>query len=1007
MFNIRETLIVQHNVRHYANNLHALHSDWDSLNPDVILLNSTSIPKNPGKDYKLPTNIKYKDYKVYETEQGEHNGSAILVKRSLQHSVTKTGSEHLLAITLTTNKGLLTLSTYYRPFKDTKQNSSIPHLLFKQLFNRSHPVFLLADLNIKHKCLGSSKNTKEGIEFVEKCLNKTSNINYIGPDFNTFFQSNKNDNSCKKTKCDLIFGNKASSELHQYIAQGNQNGSDHTAIIFKVSSKPIHIKVPERINTEKANWKGFKNVLLKYKKIEVDGINSNQLSQLTKDIIDTVSNVTKHREIFPVKSHITYANAPAKSDKTIQLEMCINNLDAKLRKQYSAPSVVQSNLKNYLRNEFKQSRIDDRSNHFLKIANSIDSSYKKTDFWKKVNETKGNYANKPTTIDGIEDPKQVNDIFEKKWKTVFRSNKRTLNPRANEKAFTYLAWHATDEAKKQIEPHKTVDLSRLKTPSKEDLKNDFHRAQLLAPIELEDVKYFISRLKNKKAPGESGITNIMLKNLPDEFTENIVKIYNASLSMGYFPQSFKSAIMIMIHKKGKSKDDPLNYRPISLLESIGKIYEQILNRRLKWFLEDSNQLNDCQFGFRPSRSTHTSIHTMIEFINQAHKRGLDVFAISKDIEKAFDRVHHPSLIYKIFNNFNLPELFCKSLSNFLVERKIKIKINDVYSNEFTPEAGVPQGSVLGPLLYLMFINDAPKTKPTLIKSKTNKNIIGHFSEINLYFADDNVIMVAGYKEPGNKNSTLFGNARFRLLVQESTDWEEANRIKTNANKSRLMYFSPKNNTRPGKYINLTLHPNLPDDIKKANKANDITHENIAFTQSHKILGVTFDSKLTFKKHINITKASIRSSVISLRSLNNTSIKTKTLLSNAILQPKITYSYPIYPSLNEGQRTNYQKCQNHALYRFVLSHIPWEHHPNAENLHVQLRMKSIAQISWERSKKFYRKLAKELPQLYEQFSEFIHVNIWGSEKQRAAKKPSPLQFAKGPRPPFIYSENHRS
>ena len=79
---------------------------------------------------------------------------------------------------------------------------------------------------------------------------------------------------------------------------------------------------------------------------------------------------------------------------------------------------------------------------------------------------------------------------------------------------------------------------------------------------------------------------------------------------------------------------------------------------------------------------------MLEYIAQSHKRGLDVFVLSKDIEKAFDKVHHPSLIYKIFNNFNLPELFCKTLANFLVNRSIEIKINGICSDPFSPESGV-------------------------------------------------------------------------------------------------------------------------------------------------------------------------------------------------------------------------------------------------------------------------------------------------------------------------------
>ena len=180
-------------------------------------------------------------------------------------------------------------------------------------------------------------------------------------------------------------------------------------------------------------------------------------------------------------------------------------MDEKLRKQSTAPSNIQTELKKSLFTKFKTSRINDRSEHNHKIALSIDSSLKKPDFWKKVNQSKGNYSNIPTTIkiDGnqITDINKVPNAFKSKWKPVFNSNERTSNPRAAKMARTYEKWHETEEAISKIAPYQIVDNSRLAVPTKNDLKTNFYRAQLLASIELKDVKYFISRLKNQKSPG--------------------------------------------------------------------------------------------------------------------------------------------------------------------------------------------------------------------------------------------------------------------------------------------------------------------------------------------------------------------------------------------------------------------------------------------------------------------------------------------------------------------------
>ena len=981
MFNIRETRIIQHNVRNYSTNKSLLHSNWDEEDPDVILLNSICI--NPNNDNQK---IEYKNYKTYSTPKGLHNGSAILVKKDIKHAVTRTGDEQLLAVTLNTTGGLITLATFYRPFDDKKPNSKIPHHLFNRLFNRSHPVVLMGDLNLKHKSLGMScKANPQGNDFAKYCLNNKSNIFYEGPSFNTWFDRGK------KSKCDIVLFNRAAQELHQFITQGKQLGSDHTVVRLTVSSTPICLDTPPIPDESKANWKLFKNTLEKHQLPNVNNIDKDKLDGIIVNFLSTIQSTLANEDIFPLKNKKFIQNVPVKSHKTQQIEQCIHNFDAKLRQQMGPTTAPQTTIKNNLYKSYKNSRSDDFEAYYQGIANNINGSLNSNNFWDKINKSKGNFTNNKNSIkvenQTITDENLLPNIFKECWVPVWKSNPPTTNPKAAAIAKTYEDWHQNEENIHRINPHTTTDNSRLLPPSKEDLKNNYYKSQLLAPIEPDDVKDFISQLKKKKSPGKTGITNKMLKNLPKSYIHYLTHIYNAALSMGYFPDCFKKAIVKMIPKKGKCSDNPLNYRPISLLEPIGKIYEQILNRRLKTYLEDNNLLNDLQFGFRSGRSTHTSIHTMLEYITQSHKRGLDVFLLSKDIEKAFDKVHHPSLIYKIFNNFGLPDLFCKTLANFLIDRTIEIKINGICSDPFSPKSGVPQGSVLGPLLYLMFINDAPRPKKSLL-AKTE----GYRSEINSYFADDNIIMTSGIQgnKPKGNSKGQFGNKRFREIVQEMSDWEEAHRIKTNASKSALMFISHK--TKPFSK-HLTLHP--------LNKA--AAQQQISYKTSHKILGINFDRKLNFVNHIKQLKHTIKQDVRSLRILKRTNFETKTFLFKTLMQPKISYSYPIYHLLSRQQKLELQACQNIPIYKFVLSNIPFDQHPNSEHMHVKMHLKSTAQVAWERGRKFHKTLKQRSPDLYNMFEEYSLLPSMNTKNSRIRK--SPMEFAKGLRPTFYYSEDH--
>ena len=246
----------------------------------------------------------------------------------------------------------------------------------------------------------------------------------------------------------------------------------------------------------------------------------------------------------------------------------------------------------------------------------------------------------------------------------------------------------------RIKPYPFSDLTRL------DPENP-----LTKPLQLFNIKMALKNMKDK-CPGSSGIRKSILEKMPEIAIKKFINILNHALSMAYFPQTFKEALLCFIAKLGKDNRNPYNYCPISLLEVPGKLLERIINDRLVQFLENNSKFSESQYGFHKGRGMQLAIANMYETIaiSQLERHRCNV--VCRDVSKAFDKVWHAGLQYKILQT-GFPELIEKLLCNFIIGRTARVRLNSIIGGKIELKSGVPQGSILSPTLYILFTADTP------------------------------------------------------------------------------------------------------------------------------------------------------------------------------------------------------------------------------------------------------------------------------------------------------------
>ena len=313
-------------------------------------------------------------------------------------------------------------------------------------------------------------------------------------------------------------------------------------------------------------------------------------------------------------------------------------------------------------------------------------------------------------------------------------------------------------------------------------------------------------MKNNKSAGPDGIHPRILKETAEVICIPLAIIFNKSIQEGHVPQGWKDAHVTALHKKG-SKSNPENYRPISLTAVCCKIMESIIRDSMVTYMLDNGLFADQQHGFVPNRSCMTQLLCVMEDWTKWLDSGKCIDTIFLDFQKAFDSVPHERLQAKLAA-YGILGKTANWIRNFLTNRRQRVVVENGKSEWANVISGIPQGSVLGPILFIIFINDLPDVVSSTVQ----------------IFADDTKI----YRTINNIGDTIILQEDLNKLQQWSTKWQ----LKFNAKKCKVMHLGSRNS--------------------KAEYAMEGTTLNTVIEE--KDLGVLIDEELKFHKHVSAAVA---------------------------------------------------------------------------------------------------------------------------------------------------------
>ena len=837
---------------------------------DIMLINESKLNSK--------VNIYVPGYNKIRKDRGNGKtggGVLILIKMSIRYTELNVNTKNIETVAIKLTNNIIIVSAYNAP--QNKLSTEDLELIFKL----GPKVLLYGDLNAKNmawRCYRGNLNGKIFLEFANKKL-----LKILTPDNFTLYPYTNAQPSI------VDIGLAKNINCYTDVTVIDELSSDHNPIkIILDFDAEYEVREKQYINYKKADWIRFRNIINKELVINSSFKDRTEIDTGVDLLLDTIDKA-KSMGIPIVKCTDRHKPLPLYIKKMIKTRNSLRRIFQ--RTNSSEVRKIKNKLANKIDREIKKF---ENLNWDQKLQNL---KVKDNSLWKMTKCLIKN-KNEIPTLHGL------NGLV------------TTDEEKAAVLAYHYeKVHHLTEDMGDDYGTERMVNNRYIK------IQNTVVNEEDIDLVSPREIKIAITRTGSRKAPGLDGIQNIILKNLPKKAFVQLTYIFNACLKLSYFPDSWKTANVLPFHKPGKDKNFPVSYRPISLLPTLGKLLEKIIYNRIKNLEEKINILIPEQFGFRPKRNTVSQLIRVTNFISSNFNKNMSTAMLLLDLEKAFDTVWHKGLIYKLDNN-NFPVYLTKIIQNYLMNRKFVVTVNGVKSEKQNIKAGVPQGSILGPVLFIYYINDVPR----------------HSGIILSLFADDTAAMAASM----SKRLAIQRLQTYALALEE---YLEKWKLKLNVDKTELIIFTHKSKKEK-----------IPDFVMQG--------KIIEIKLKVKYLGLMLHHKLNFNAHIDLIKANVMKMLgmlyclIGRRSIMN--IKNKMIIYNVIVKALMLYAAPVWSNTTASNILKLQRVQNRIV-RMMINAKPRDKNVD---IHQRLNLKYVEEEIYARTKNYFENQIMLVPDMQE-------------------------------------------